>query len=132
MKNKAKIVCLQFILSLLIVCSCFTSAGLAQNYRPLSEEVNKALPDAIDLLIELGQLRRAYSDLQGNFLQYQIDTDIMLRNAVNEAIGTKDDEIEHWKVAYEQENKWYKSLWFGIAIGVVATGGAVIAAGSLK
>lgn len=56
----------------------------------------------------------------------------MLRNAVKEAIGTKDNEIDYWKNAYEQENKWYKSFWFGIAVGVVVTGGAVVAAGSLK
>jgi hypothetical protein len=90
------------------------------------------LPDAIDLLIELGQLRRAYTDLQSNYLLYQMDTDIMLRNAVDEAVGSITEEKEYWRTAYGQDNVWYKSFWFGVAVGVVGAAGSIYLARQLK
>jgi len=88
------------------------------------------LPDAIDLLIELGQLRRAYVDLQSNYLLYQMDVEI-IQSGVNDVKKMKDNEIRFWKGAYEQENVWYKSVWFGIAIGVVGAAGSIYLAGQL-
>jgi len=131
MKNKGKTVCSISILSLLIVCFFTTSESYSQNLHPLQNEINKALPDAIDLLIELGQLRRAYVDLQSNYILYQMDVE-MIQSGVNDVKRMKDNEIRFWRGAYEQENVWYKSVWFGIAVGAVVTGGAVILAGQLK
>ena len=89
------------------------------------------MPDAIDLLIELSNLRRAYADLQSNYILYQIDLE-------NIKAGNKDldkmrkVEIEFWKDAYEQENKWYKSFWFGLACGVTGAVAIVFVSGYAK
>ena len=130
MKNKGKTVCSISILSLLIVCFFTTSESYSQNLHPLQGEVNKALPDAIDLLIELGQLRRAYVDLQSNYLLYQMDVE-MIKGASDDLMNMKINEIIFWKKAYYQENVWYKSVWFGIAIGVIGTAGSIYLAGQL-
>lgn len=56
----------------------------------------------------------------------------MIRQASDDVIKMKNNETAFWKKAYEQENVWYKSVWFGFAVGVILTGGAVIAAGQLQ
>ncbi|MCP4394527.1 MAG: hypothetical protein GY804_09720 [Alphaproteobacteria bacterium] len=76
--------------------------------------------DGIDLLIELSQLRRAYVDLEANYANYRTTAEIDLKNAVNDLNEIKQAEVDFWQDAYEQENKWYKSFWAGLAAGFIA------------
>ena len=75
-------------------------------------------------------MRRAYTDLQSNYILYQKDAE-MIRRASDDVIKMKNNEVVFWQKAYEQESVWYKSVWFGVAVGAVITGGAVILAGQL-
>jgi len=55
----------------------------------------------------------------------------MIKGASDDLMNMKINEIIFWKGAYEQENVWYKSVWFGIAVGVVGAAGSIYLAGQL-
>jgi len=78
------------------------------------------------LLIELGQLRYAYADLQNNYSNYQEDVKY-IRLGFNDLIDMKNNEINYWHTAYDQENKWYKTFWFGLACGLITSAAVVFA-----
>ena len=88
--------------------------------------------DGVDLLIELGQLRRAYTSLEGNFSLYKGSVQVLIKQAVDEVVASKDGEIKHWKVAYEQENAWYNNKFLWLGMGVASTVIIIIAAGAAQ
>ena len=87
----------------------------------MSNEVEEAIPDAITLLVELGQLRRAYVDLQGNYSNYRESVNTLLKQAVDDVTEAKDKEIEHWQMAFDEKNSFWENKYLWLAIGVVST-----------
>ena len=71
------------------------------------------ISESTDFLIELYNLRRAYFDLDVNFATHRYQAEIVLESAVAEAIYSQQKEVDHWKFAWEQDNKFYDTFWFG-------------------
>ena len=120
MKNQRWTVFCLLILNLWIVFSSISSRNLAQSLHP-SNEVEKAIPDAITLLMELGQLRRAYVDLQGNYSHYRESVNTLIKQAIDEITEAKDKEIKHWQTAYNEKNSFWNNKYLWLALGVVST-----------
>ena len=72
-----------------------------------------------DFLIELYNLKRAYVGLDQNFAHYRLLAESKLRDAVEIAVADLKEENKHWKAAYDQENKWYKTFWFGATAATI-------------
>ena len=81
------------------------------------------ISDGTDFLIELYNLKRAYVELDNNFAHYRYTAEITLQDTVGEVTADMQKEIDYWKMAWEQDNKFYDTFWFG-----AGTAGIVILA----
>ena len=120
-RNQGLTVFLKLILSMLIAFSCLSSRSYAQILLPLNTEVEEAIPDAITLLVELGQLRRAYVDLQGNYSNYRETVNTLIKQATDEVSEDKDKEIKYWQTAYNEKNSFWNNKYLWLAMGVIST-----------
>lgn len=77
------------------------------------------ISDGVDYMMELYNLRRAYFDLDNNFANYRYTAEIVLQDKVGEVTVNMQKEIDYWKLAWENDNKWYDTFWFGLLTGVI-------------
>ena len=74
------------------------------------------ISDGVDFLIGFYHLKRAYVKLDNNFANYRYMAEITLQDKVGEVTANMQKEVDHWKLAWEQDNKWYNKFWFGATV----------------
>lgn len=108
------------ILPWLILFSYIGSNSYSQTQLANRSTVTiKSISDGVDFLMELYSLRRAYIDLNSNYSIYRWKAEITLKAAVETVISNQQKEVDHWKLAWEDENKWYKKFWFGATVATI-------------